>query len=63
VRVAVWHTNVVIAEVPDGLTDKEATEHVLGLVDVDQAHFESVEGGVHRDDAIPKWWTDHLPLS
>jgi hypothetical protein len=55
-RIAVWHTNAIVVNVPAEMTDNEAERHVLSLVDAGRLHFAAVEGGVERD--VPTWWND-----
>ena len=55
--VALWHTNVVLLEVPCGLTDQEVSDAAFALIDKGEVVFESMEGGVDRSP--PEWWLDH----
>lgn len=57
-RVAVWHTNAVVTDVPEEWSLAEAEEHILSLVDAGDLHFVSVEGGTQGTSGTGVAWME-----
>lgn len=59
-RVAVWHTNVVVTDVPVEFDLEEAEDYILDLVDQGVLHFVSIEGGTQGTAATGVAWMEQV---
>jgi hypothetical protein len=57
-RVAVWHTNAVVTDVPEEYDLEEAEAYILDLVDQGVLNFVSVEGGTQGTSGTGVAWME-----
>ena len=57
-RVALWHTNAVVTDVPEEYDLEEAEAYILDLVDQGVLSFVSVEGGCQGTVATGAGWME-----